>query len=169
MDYREKAEKIVQEHGNPNEKARLIAGMLPDEEIDRIVADTVFGPAIALGLPMRRKAKPETVRRYAESLGLAGPDDEVHMEILDVQSMSAEEWENAQKLQAAMPEAKVTMLLSVVECGRYFRKSVFAKVEVQIAERTRRLDIVITPERRNRSEERPAARQPEVSYRRSRS
>lgn len=165
--YRREAEKLVREHGTRSEKERLEAGRLPDDDLDRAVSEVIFGPVFELQLPVRRKAKPESVREYAKSLGQAHDDDEVYFEVIENDTKLHEaEWEALKAIKTMLPEARVEPYALLVKCGRYSRRSYAAKIEVLVGDRVRRLDLMLTPERRERAEERHARKAPEVSYKR---
>lgn len=161
MSYQEAAEAIVREHGTKDERERLDAGVLPEQELDKIVADVLF--AAILDIPIRRKAKDESVRRYAMSIGLASQQDAVHFRVLDDEEpeLGKEEWERLQRIKRDMSGATIRLFEVEVECGRYRRRTKYASVVVQLAERHRRLDFVLNPSEHQRSQ-----RQPEVVHRR---
>jgi hypothetical protein len=166
--YREEAEKLIHEHGTRSEKERLAAGMLPDDDLDRAVADVVFAPVLDLQLPLRRKAKHETVLKYAQSLGLAQEGDQVYFDISEeVTELRDAEWQALKAIKAVLPEAQVAPYEVAVQCGAYSRRSFAAKIEVTVGDRVRRLDVMLTPEHRDRTEERGALKTPEVVYKRS--
>lgn len=146
MSYREQAEFLVRKNGTVNEVERLDAGVLPEDELDKIVSDVLFAPI--LDLPVRRKAKEDGVRKNAIRLGLAVEGDGVRFRVIDEEELDAlagEEWETLKKIRERMPQAVVKTFAVEVECGRYRRTSKYAKVEVQLGERTRRLDVVLNP------------------------
>jgi hypothetical protein len=163
--YEELANALVLEHGTEEEIERFKAGVLPEQERDKIVNDVLFAPI--LDIPLKRKAKEDGVRKYAMDIGLAVATDTVSFQTLEEEELedhSAEEWDTLKRIKRSMPQAVVKTYEVRVECGRYKRSIRCAKVEVPFGDRFRRLDFVLNPSEYQKSR----APQPEVDYRRGR-
>jgi len=160
--YQQEAEVIVRLHGTKDEVERLDAGVLPERELDLIVSDVLF--SAILDLPIRRKAKEESVRRHAVDLGLADENSKVTFRVVDeedLEELTSTEWATLQRVRNSMLGAKIRTFEVIVECGRYRRRSTYASVEVQLGDRWRRLDVALNPSEHQRGRQ----RQPEVDRR----
>lgn len=152
--YEDEANRIVRDFGTSNEIERLEAGVLPEGERDRIVSDVIFAPI--LELPIRRKAKEEGILRFAIEKGLAGPHDKVNFQVIDeeeLDTLEAVEWETLKFIKQELPLANVKTFEVVCTCGQYMRRLKYAKVELTVVDRVRRIDVALNPSehQKNRS------------------
>jgi hypothetical protein len=144
--YQERANALVREFGDSNEIERLEAGLLPEEELDRIVSDVIFEPVLALDLPIRKRWKKEIIQAKAVRKGKASPGDEVRFEMLeDADALTGEQWVRLKQVRAAMPEAVVKPFVVIAVCGEYKQRAAAVSVEVGLGDRVRRLDLYLDP------------------------
>jgi hypothetical protein len=117
--FRIHAEGLVTERGTLDQRERLEAGVLPEDDLERAVRDILFAPIA--GHPRWRKIRAEHVRELAVLRGAVeqGAWAPVEFETVEADEFSAEEWKRLKELREALPEATVSALWVVAICGKH--------------------------------------------------
>jgi hypothetical protein len=100
---------LVRQVGSPVDVDRLEAGVLPQEEIDRLVHDHVFAPLNEF--PRYEKLTARDVEHDENCCA-----DDASYDVDDAGELTADEWTRLKAIRAAMPAATVTPRLHSGEC-----------------------------------------------------
>jgi hypothetical protein len=101
----------IEQHGSADQQSRLAAGRLSDAEMYEAIADDVFGPLQAWPRYMH-DARGDLLTCYRE-VDASAPGDipaaQVKVESTVVVHLSADQWSQLAAMQAAVPEAVMTV------------------------------------------------------------
>lgn len=129
----EKAEFIalwVTNNGNTNQKERLAANLLPDEEIIEIVKTVTFAPLD--GFPEYEKILFADVQQNCDEFC---ESNYINCEVVNARYASRDEWQLLQQMKSLLPAASFTLRTHTSKCencetGMVKRNDIYAEIKV---------------------------------------
>lgn len=138
--YRSAAASLILEHGTDEQRERLQANVLPDEERDSIVRDLLYLPIA--DLPRWATVDKFEIREHALSKRLAKIEDAVVMGSWPADSVTADEWALRKRIFLSLSEHLHQLLVNdvclmtienlwlVATCGAYEERYTKFKITI---------------------------------------